>query len=85
MAKGIHEPRYRALIDRLVAERKRLGISQQTLAAMIGMPQQIVSRVETGDRRLDIVEFADVASALNLDAPSLLREVLRGGASSNGG
>ncbi|MGJ3627811.1 helix-turn-helix domain-containing protein [Sphingomonas sp. MMS24-JH45] len=68
MAKGIHEPRYRALIDKLVVERKRLGISQQTLAVMIGMPQQIVSRVETGDRRLDIVEFADVAAALGLDA-----------------
>jgi transcriptional regulator with XRE-family HTH domain len=70
--KGFHDPRYRALIDILVAERKRLGLSQQTLAEKVGLPQQIVSRYEIGDRRLDIIEFADIAAALGLSASQML-------------
>ena len=73
--KGFHDPRYRALIEVLVAERKRLGLSQQALAGKLGLPQQIVSRYEIGERRLDIIEFVDVATALGLNAAKLVAEV----------
>jgi len=75
MAKGLHDERYRRLIERLVARRKELGLTQQAVADRVGMHQQNVSRFETGERRLDAVEFVDVASALGLDAADLLRDV----------
>jgi transcriptional regulator with XRE-family HTH domain len=75
VAKGLHDERYRRLIERLVARRKQLGLTQQALADKVGFHQQNVSRFETGERRLDTVEFVDVASALGLDAADLIRDV----------
>jgi Predicted transcription factor, homolog of eukaryotic MBF1 len=75
-AKGnkAHDPRYRDLIDRLVAARKSKGLSQETLAKQLGRHQQFVSRYETGERRLDAVEFVDIARELGV-ALSILDQV----------
>lgn len=72
---GFRDPRYRALIERLVAERRRLGITQAELAKRLGLHKQFVSRVELGERRLDIVEFVDFVRALELDPSELLRSL----------
>lgn len=67
-AKGnkAHDPRYRDLIDRLVSARKDRGLSQEALAKLLGRHQQFVSRYETGERRLDAVEFVDIARQLGV-------------------
>jgi transcriptional regulator with XRE-family HTH domain len=74
-SKGFGDDRYRALIARLVETRKQQGLSQQQLADLLGRHQQFVSRYELGERRLDVVEFVDVARALEVDATSLIRTV----------
>jgi len=75
VAKGIHDSRYRWVVERLVQERKKKGLSQAAVAALLGKPQQYVSRYETGERRLDIFEFFDAASALEVDGLKLVGEV----------
>lgn len=77
MAKGFHDSRYRDLIGQLVNARKKLGLSQRQLADRLGQHQQFVSRYETGERRLDVVEFRDVAQALDLQAAALLDSLER--------
>nr|WP_314467969.1 helix-turn-helix transcriptional regulator [uncultured Novosphingobium sp.] len=72
MAKGFHDSRYRELIGMLTAERQRLGLSQRQLAERLGHHQQFVSRFETGERRLDVVEFCDVAAALDMSANEMV-------------
>lgn len=71
MAKGIHDRRYRWVVERLVQKRKEKGLSQAAVAALLGKPQQYVSRYETGERRLDIFEYLDAADALGLDGIGL--------------
>lgn len=73
--KGFSDDRYRALIARLVEGRKQQGFSQQQLADALGRHQQFVSRYELGERRLDAVEFVDVARALKLDPAELIGSV----------
>ncbi|MGN7161696.1 helix-turn-helix domain-containing protein [Sphingomonas sp. SAFR-052] len=73
--KGFADTRYRALVARLVDARKAAGFSQTALAKLLGRHQQFVSRYEIGERRLDAVEFIDIARALDLDAGTLLSEV----------
>ena len=63
------------MIERLAAERRRLGISQEELAKRIGLHKQFVSRVELGERRLDVAEFAELAIALGLSPSALIEEV----------
>ncbi len=73
--KGFGDPRYRALIDTLITARRERGLSQQGLATRLGQPQQFVSRYELGERRLDVVEFSDVARELGLDDSKLLAAI----------
>jgi transcriptional regulator with XRE-family HTH domain len=68
LPKGFQDQRYRQLVGALVEERKKLGWSQAALARKLGTHQQFVSRYETGERRLDVMEFVDVSAALGLDA-----------------
>ena len=75
LARGIHDDRYRRLIDALRDGRRAAGISQEKLAERLERRQQFVSKYESGERRLDIVEFADIARALNLDGIKLLTEI----------
>lgn len=70
--KGFQDPRYKALVGRLIDARKELGVSQEAFAAKINRHQQFVSRYETGERRLDVVEFADIARALQCDPAAMI-------------
>lgn len=65
--KGFNDERYRAVISQLVEARKSLGLSQEGLASRLGRHQQFVSRFEIGERRLDVVEFIDIARELGVD------------------
>lgn len=68
MARRIHDQRYQLVISVLVAARQHNKLSQSKLAQILGKPQQFVSRYEHGQRRLDVIEYFDAASALGLDA-----------------
>lgn len=73
MAKSISDPRYRAVIDVLAKARRENGISQTDLAYLLSRRQQFVSKYESGERRLDIVEFVDIARVLKVDFVMVLR------------
>lgn len=67
MAGGVHDERYQALIQQLKNARTALGLSQEEVARGLGKRQQFVSKYESGERRLDVLEFMDVAHQLGLD------------------
>lgn len=71
MAKGFNDDRYRDLIGLLEQERKRQNLKQEDVARRLGVHQQFISRYESGQRRLDVVELADVAEALGMDLAQL--------------
>lgn len=78
--KGFQDDRYRVLIGQLVEARRTAKLSQEALADVLGRHQQFVSRYETGERRLDAIEYVDIARALRLDPAAALNSVpLRAG------
>lgn len=58
----------------MASARNAAGITQVELAERLGKPQSFVSKVERGERRLDVIEFCQVAEALGRDPASLLAE-----------
>ncbi len=56
--------------------RKAAEITQVELAERLGKPQSFVSKVERGERRLDVIEFCQVAEALGQDPTTLLADFL---------
>lgn len=55
------------MVAQLAQERRNKGLSQEAVAALLGKPQQYVSRYETGERRLDIIEYLDAAAVIGVD------------------
>lgn len=51
----------------LVKARAKAGLTQSELAARLDRPQSFVSKYERGERRLDVVEFLEIAHAVGLD------------------
>ena len=77
MGKTIHSDSYRVLLTLLREARAAAGISQTALADLLGRPQTWVSKVELGERRLDVEELRQVCTALNLDLVKLVRRWLK--------
>lgn len=61
----------------LVKARKEAGLTQAALAAKLGRPQSFISKYENGERRLDVVEFVEVAEAIGFDATKFLTKLRR--------
>ena len=74
MASELHDPRYRRLIELLVAARKAKGLTQRELAALSGRTQQYIGRYETCDREIGIFAILDMAAFLEADGFDLARE-----------
>lgn len=65
---------YRRLREVLRDARQSAGISQRALAKRIGKSASHVSMIETGQRRVDVLEFHTIASSLGADPVQLFRE-----------
>ncbi|MDP1632492.1 MAG: helix-turn-helix transcriptional regulator [Caulobacter sp.] len=71
----LHDPDYAAMVEHLVATRKRLGTTQVELAACLGRPQSYVSKIERLERRIDVAEWRKIALALGQNPAAMFEEV----------
>ena len=58
---------HQALIGMLVAAREKAGMTQRGLAARLHRPHSFVGRMEAGERRIDVIEFIEIARAVGAD------------------
>ena len=68
---------YKKLRELLVGARKTAGLTQADLSKRLSRPQSFVSKYERGERRLDVVEFGEVAKALDVDPAKFLAKFYR--------
>lgn len=77
MPKTLRTPRQKRLQKLLAGARKARKLTQVDVAERLGRAQSFVAKYEGGERRLDIIEFVEVAEALETDPCALLAELLR--------
>lgn len=75
MPKTLRSARHRKLIELLVEARERSGLTQSELASRLGRYQSVVAAIEGGGRRVDLVEFLEIADALEIDATLVVNAV----------
>ncbi|MEK9159309.1 MAG: helix-turn-helix transcriptional regulator [Patescibacteria group bacterium] len=63
---------YREIIERLIKARKDAGLTQVEVAKLLGKPQSFVSKVESRERRLDIVEIKQFAKIYAVNVSDLI-------------
>jgi transcriptional regulator with XRE-family HTH domain len=66
MDKSIHTDEYETLVDLLKEAREAAELTQEELAAKLKQSQSFVSKMETGDRRLDLVQLRTVCAVLGI-------------------
>ncbi len=57
MAKTIYSKEHRILVERLKKARKGRGLDQEDVAELLGVSQSSISKMEAGQRRIDIVQL----------------------------
>lgn len=77
-SKSTYTAEYRRLRSLIVRARKDAGLTQDDVARLLKKPQSYISKVESGERRLDVVEFLHLLRALHSDPVRLLATLTRG-------
>lgn len=77
MAQSTHHRHYQAFLDLLKAWRAEAGLTQSEVGERLGNTQTFVSKVERGERRLDLVEFTEWCEALGVAAESAFQQFLK--------
>ena len=73
--KTIGSPAHIELMNTLIFERKKAGLTQKELAHKLDWPQSYISKIEIGERRLDVVEFVSIAMLIGFSEDEILRKI----------
>ena len=73
---SIHDPRYKKLIQVLIAIRELKKITQVELATSLKKSQSYVAKVENLDRRIDVLELQDWLTVLDMSIIRFLEKSL---------
>lgn len=76
MPKTLRSPRQLRLTELLIAQRKKAGLSQAALADALGRYQSVIAAMESGSRRIDVVEFLDIAEVVGFDIHEMIDALL---------
>lgn len=69
---SIYDTSYRRFLNELRTARLARGLSQEELAARLDKHQTFVSKVEQGQRYLDVLEFVRWSKAIEVDPVQLI-------------
>jgi len=61
MSKSVYSKEYKEIIERLKKARIEADLSQQAVADKLSKPQSYISKIESGERRLDVAEMKKLA------------------------
>lgn len=59
----------------LARQRRAKGMSQAEVAKVLGRHQPFIANIESGDRRVDLVELLAIAKIIDLDVIALVRDL----------
>jgi transcriptional regulator with XRE-family HTH domain len=77
MQKSLVSREYRLFLSILRTAREEAGLSQEGLAKRLGETQSFISKVERGERRLDVVELRAFCRALKISFPAFVSKLDR--------
>lgn len=72
MEKTLFRSDYRILLCLLRSARQAAGVTQEEVAARLGVPRSTVTKWETGQQRIDVLEFWSLCEVMEVDPIALL-------------
>ena len=74
MTKTLNSSQHKVFQELFAEERKRAGITHKALAERLGVDRSAVTRIETGERRVDIVELQQICDVFEISFVEFVRE-----------
>lgn len=68
----IHSEEYQAMIKKLIKARKEAGFTQVEVAKKLGVHQSFISKIETCQRRVDVLELGRLLELYGFDIKTIL-------------
>lgn len=63
------------MTELLIRTRTQAGLTQRDLAARLKRPHSFIGRIEAGERRVDVIEFIEIARVLGMDPTQLFAQL----------
>jgi len=67
MSKAIYSKEHKYIVEQLKKARKEAGLEQEEVAKLLSKTQSHVSKIESGQRRIDIVTLKEFAKIYQKD------------------
>ncbi|HDH31557.1 MAG TPA: XRE family transcriptional regulator [Candidatus Wolfebacteria bacterium] len=67
MSKAIYSKDHKYIVEQLKKARKETGLEQAEVAKLLGKTQSHISKVEAGQRRIDVVALKEFAKIYKKD------------------
>jgi transcriptional regulator with XRE-family HTH domain len=77
MTKSVFTGRYARFLELLRKAREQAGLTQIEVARKLGRPQSFVSKCESGERRVDVVELIAFCQVYGTPVAQIVKELLK--------
>lgn len=75
MQKTLRSKGHEALVNLIIEKRKAAGMRQEDLAKALGVKQPWIAHLESGERRIDIIELFIIADAIGFNPIDELKAI----------
>lgn len=72
--KTLNKKEYKILLEQLYRLRLSSGLRQSDLADKIKTPQSFISKIESGERKIDLIELREICIALGSNLKEFINE-----------
>jgi transcriptional regulator with XRE-family HTH domain len=71
--KSLNTRNYKTFLELLYQARVGSGLRQSDLADKLKVPQSFVSKIESGERRIDIIELIEICDAIGISLTDFIK------------
>lgn len=76
MSKSNFSDEYKLLLARVKRARKDSGMTQKEAALKFGRNQSFISKIESGERRIDVIELGQLMRIYHTPADMMLSDII---------